>query len=89
MAVSSGNNNLCALILFEYLIGIKDIAQIHHWFFIYLKILLTPSRNYCVLAPANAFDSKGLESYDMCHDTCKMHVALKPLELSSGCRLSS
>lgn len=54
MAVCSGSNNLCALILFEHLVSKKDIAQIHHWFFVYLKILLTPSRNYSVLATANA-----------------------------------
>lgn len=61
MAGSSGNSDLCTLILFECLISKKGLPRYTLGFFaVYLKIFLTPGGSSSVLAPANAFDSKGL-----------------------------
>jgi len=62
-AISSDNNDLCALILFACLISKKQLSgHIHGIFFVYLKIFLSPGGSSSVLAPANAFDSKGLRA---------------------------
>lgn len=67
MAVSSDNNDPCALILFQHLISKKGVVQIYPWglvffLFVYLKIFRPAGGSSSVLAPANAFDSKGLRA---------------------------
>lgn len=70
MAVSSDNSTLSALILFtcyiskmslsSYTLGLWEFFMV--FFFILKKIFLTSGESPSVLAPANAYDSKGLRA---------------------------